>query len=565
MKGFVSNIFCAALALTLLSAVTYGQDYVSTPVQISKEKVRVGGKICYSHIVQDKQTLYSISKAYGISIDDIYRFNPTVKETGLKKNSIIIIPSQDALKKEEPAAVAAEVEKTPETVSENTEPKKAEKKVEQKKSRRIHIAKWYEDLDVIAEQYGVTAEDIMAANDLKGRKLSRRQKLIIPYQGEVIEKAAEAESPQTEDINTEQVETATTVDSVAVVEYNATVDATLLMPFLTNEGEPNRNNMDFYCGALLAVYDLSNEGISCNLNVHDIHGSDTPFSVESLKNSDVIIGPVSSSDLIRLFNVIGDNTLVVSPLDPRAEKLTTGHKSMVHVPTPQEAQYKDLVKWMENDTRPGDKVIMITEKGARQNTLTTVIKEAMDSSSLVYKMFSYSILEGRDVAKPLTELMTAEGSNRILIASESEAFVNDVIRNLNLLTYNNIDIITYAPSKVRSFETIEVENLHKTSLHVSLGYYIDYESLRVKDFLKKYRALYNTEPNQFAFQGYDVARYFIELCSKYGEHWSNHLENNDSDMFQSSFNIRRQPIGGYVNNGVRRIVYENGYSVKTVK
>ena len=257
--------------------------------------------------------------------------------------------------------------------------------------------------------------------------------------------------------------------------------------------------------------------------------------------------------------------MVVSPLDPRAEKLTNVHNSMIQVPTPQSTQYRDLVRWIEEDSISGDRVVMITEKGARQNSATTVMREALDSSSIVYKAFSYSILEGRDVTEPLTALMSTEGRNRILIASESEAFVNDVIRNLNLLIYNNIDIVIYTPSKIRSFETIEVENLHKTSLHVSLAYYIDYEDTRVKEFLLKYRALYNTEPNQFAFQGYDVARYFIDLCSKYGKDWKEHIEDNAQNMLQSSFDIRRQQIGGYVNNGVRRIIYENGYSVKAVK
>ena len=189
----------------------------------------------------------------------------------------------------------------------------------------------------------------------------------------------------------------------------------------------------------------------------------------------------------------------------------------------------------------------------------------MDSSYLNYNTFSYSILEGRDVTQPLTDLMTMEGSNRILVASESEAFVNDVIRNLNLLIYNNIDITLYAPSKIRGFETIEVENLHKTSMHVSLGYYIDYENAKVKDFLLKYRALYNTEPNQFAFQGYDVTKYFIELCAKHGSDWRSHIEKSGAKMLQSSFDIHQLPIGGYQNNGVRRIIYENGYSVNTVK
>ena len=574
MKRIFRHIFVAMLTVTLSATAVQAQDYVSTPVEISKEKVKIDGKICYSHIVLERQTLYSICKAYEVSIDDIYRFNPTLKETGLKKNSIIIIPSKDALKAEQPLVKETVKADAPVVnTQEEKKPVKVETKKEDKeakeKSQRVHIAKWYEDLDVISEQYGVSVEDIMKANNLSGRKLGKRQKLIIPYPGEEIAQNTEKK----EKLNivaentdaTPAVESAVNESTITVFQPKKEIAATVIMPLTTTEGEANRNNMDFYCGALLAIYDMANTGVDCKLNVYDIHNNDTQFGMESLAGSDVIIGPVSTADLTRLFNVIGDKTLVVSPLDPRAEKLTVSHSSMVQIPTPQSTQYRDLVKWIEEDYSNGDKAVMITEKGARQSTITSVMKEAMDSSSIAYNTFSYSILEGRDVLEPLTNLMSAEGTNRILIASESEAFVNDVVRNLNLLIYNNIDIIIYAPSKIRSFETIEVENLHKTAVHVSLAYYIDYEDQKVKDFLLKYRALYNTEPNQFAFQGYDVARYFLELCSKYGENWREHIENYDVNTLQSSYKIRKQPIGGYLNNGVRRIIYENGYEVKPVR
>ena len=76
-----------AFALTCITpAAISAQDYVSAPVTVSKDKVRVNGKICWSHIVREKQTLFSIAKAYEVTVDDIYAFNPTLKETGLKKN-----------------------------------------------------------------------------------------------------------------------------------------------------------------------------------------------------------------------------------------------------------------------------------------------------------------------------------------------------------------------------------------------------------------------------------------------------------------------------------------------
>ena len=567
------HILAVALMLSLTAQQRLdAQTYVNTPVEISKEKVRIDGKICYSHIVLERQTLYSISKAYGVTLEDIYRFNPTVKEVGLKKNSIIIIPSQDAIKSSVTVQMP-EPAKAPEAVKEEPAVKRPEKPRQapevkapvKEKTRRIHIAKWYEDLDVIAEQYGVTVDDIMKANNLTGRKLVKRQKLIIPYPGEetVTKPTVVAEVAPTPQVPAEET-VAEVVDSVTI-EPVSKVNLSLVMPLTNSEGEPHRNNMDFYCGALLAVYDMANEGIDCNLNVCDIMNADSGFDMESLTKSDMIIGPVSTADLTRMFNAVPAGTTVVSPLDPRAEKLITEHSSMIQIPTPHQVQNRDLIKWMEEDFTEGDRAVMITEKGARQTGIVNIMKEALDSSSLAYQTFSYSILEGRDVTEARTGLMSEEGKNRIVIASESEAFVNDVVRNLNLLIYNNLDIVLYAPSKIRGFDTIEVENLHKTSTHVSLAYYVDYESPLVKEFLLKYRALFNTEPNQFAFQGYDVTRYFADQYTKAGKNWKEGLDGNETEMLQSTFMLRRQPSGGHLNNGIRRIVYDNGYSIKRVK
>ena len=97
----ISGILVLSAILMLAApAMLSAQDYNNTPVAVSKEKVKVGGKVCYSHIVLEKQTLYSISKAYNVSIEDIYQYNPGLKETGLKKNSIILIPLSEAPKEE---------------------------------------------------------------------------------------------------------------------------------------------------------------------------------------------------------------------------------------------------------------------------------------------------------------------------------------------------------------------------------------------------------------------------------------------------------------------------------
>lgn len=553
LKTF-SRLLLAFILTAFIPAAASAQEYESTPVTISKDKVRVDGKICYSHVVLERQTLFSISKAYNVSIDEIYRYNPSVKEEGLKKNSILIIPVQDSQ-----AAVPAEksAETAPETKTAAPETQKTE---------RIHVVKWFEDLDVIAEKYGVSVEAIMKANGLKGRKLSKKQKLVIPFTSEiddVVEEAAAAET-ETDEVQ-EEVPAEKEKADFGWLFPNREVSVSLLLPLKATGSSSSQNNMDFYSGVLLATYDLAEEGVKTELSVYDVADGNFPVTKERLESSDLVIGPISSGDLGRVFDTAPDAKAVISPLDPRAESLVATHGNMIQAPVPHKLQYEDLAAWIKEDKKYTDRVIVITEKGARANEAVSLMTAAIDSTGISYSPFSYSILEGRNVTDPLTRLMTENGTNRVLIASESEAFVNDVVRNLNLLIHKKLDIVLYAPSKIRSFETIEVENFHNTKLHVSLGYYIDYSDKKVMDFIMKYRALYNAEPSQFAFQGYDIANYFIRLFSRYGDRWPSKIDSEEMSMLQSTFKCSRKEDQGYINTGVRRIVYGNDWSVNKVR
>ena len=541
----LGRFMLAATLASMAPAAAYAQEYDNTPVTISREKVKVEGKVCYSHIVLERQTLFSISKAYNVSIEDIYKYNPSVKENGLKKNSILIIPCED-LEVEEPE-------------------KKNEVKEETQQVERIHVVKWFEDLDVIAEKYGVSVEAIMKANGLTGRKLTKRQKLIIPSADYVPEETQEqVEETESE---TESEENAEETDSL---DFNwlfpdRKVSVSLLLPLKATGTSSSQNNMDFYSGVLLAVNDLAETGVKTDLNVYDTGDGTIPASKEAIESSDIVIGPVSSGDIRRVIELAPDVPAIISPLDPRAETLIASNESLIQAPVPHKLQYEDLASWIKEDSRPADKIIVITEKGARQSEAVSLMTAAIDSTGISFSPFAYSILEGRNVTDPISRLMTATGTNRVLIASESEAFVNDVVRNLNLLIHRKYDIVLYAPSKIRSFETIEVENFHNTKLHVSLGYYIDYSDKKVMDFIMKYRALFNAEPTQFAFQGYDIASYFISQCSRQGGKRMKKIDENEMSMLQSTFKCSKTEDGGYINSGVRRIVYGDGWSVNKVR
>lgn len=554
------KIIFAVVMLTAAAISASAQDYVAPPVKISNDKVRIDGKVYYSHIVEERQTMYSISKAYNVSLEEIYNANPGLRENGLKKNAIINIPVVE---------VQQETKARPEPeVTQETAP------VTSGDVQKVHTVRWYESLGDIAARYGVSSEAIMAANGMTDPKLRNRQKLIIPSAESAQTLVAEAKETEqaSEDVAAVQEEEDMDLETAFEDEEEETdatvirtakdhIKAIALLPLKATGTSSSKSNMDFYCGMLLALRELGEMGINVSMDVHDIANGSFGATKYQLESSDMIIGPIAPADITRLYEIAPGIKALISPLDPKAESLIEAYPSMIHAPSPRHEQYDDVAKWIEEDLQAGDKVIVISEKEARKGDEGVLMKAALDSAGIVYTAFSYSILDGRKVQEPLEAKMTLEGVNRVLVASESEAFVNDVVRNLNLTIHNKFNVILYGSAKIRTFETIETENFHNTSLHASLTYYTDYEAADVKKFIMKYRALFNTEPTQFAFQGYDVTKYFVGMNARYGDNWMEALGKEKVHMLQNTFMFKTEDNEGYSNTGIRRITYGPDYTI----
>ena len=78
--------------------------------------------------------------------------------------------------------------------------------------------------------------------------------------------------------------------------------------------------------------------------------------------------------------------------------------------------------------------------------------------------------------------------------------------------------------------------------------------------------MYGTEPTQFAFQGYDLAYFFIKEKAAFGKRWVDDIcRKGDTHMMQTDLMFKRTENGGIVNSAVRRIVYGPDYSISIIK
>lgn len=559
--------------MCLAHTAVNAQVYPNTPVSISADKVKIEGKIYYAHPVLDHQTLYSISKAYMVTVDEIVAANPELdlRNSGLKTGQVLIIPDNGQISTEAAPQTSEEPAVQPVGTTQGQQEKKSDI---QDQEYIVYVAKWYDDLGSIAAKYNVSKDVLMAYNGLTSQKLGKKQKIRIPLHPEgvtVTEKTKEATvAPEAEVSHAGQAihQVIETADSLAqaVVEKagslfhrkSEAVDVTVILPF-NARSKPDGSAFDLYSGMLLAARDLGKSGVKVNLNVIDSKNSLTPVTSEKLSETDMVFGPIAPEDIKAVLGLCPSGTALISPLDPRVNGIVPAHSNLIQAPSSTDAQYAEIVRWIREDRRPGDKVVIISEKGAAQ----TAIAKHLAGSGIEYTSFSYGILEGRTIS--FDRYMSATGTTRVVIASDKEAFVNDAVRNLNLMTHRKFDVVLYGPSKIRNYDTIDIESLHAVQAHVASSYFIDYDNARQKSFLLSYRALFGAEPTPFAYQGYDALWFFVRSYDRYGSDWMEHMSGSEEAGLQSDFRLEKDGDGGYSNLAVRRAIYGSDFTIKVIK
>ena len=205
-----------------------------------------------------------------------------------------------------------------------------------------------------------------------------------------------------------------------------------------------------------------------------------------------------------------------------------------------------------------DNVIVLCENGDNPGQFHTDIISSLDYLEIPYSIARSGI--GRTGSANVNGLLNSKKNNHIIITSEKESLAADAVRNTGLLARGDKHMITgYASPKVRRFDSIDQESFQSMNAHMSLGYFVDYKDEGVRNFVRRYRALYNAEPSPYAFQGYDIAFYGVNALARYGSHMINGISTFPHHGLQLNFKFdRRTPGGGMFNEAARNIIYEDG-------
>ncbi len=322
----------------------------------------------------------------------------------------------------------------------------------------------------------------------------------------------------------------------------------------------SRKFLEFYEGALIAINDLKKQGMSFEIHTFDtqndsVHTAEL-LSNNNLKDFNLFIGPFYGE----ILNVVNDYAWehqinIVSPLSLR-NSFIEHNPYAFQVSPPFEVQMLHASEYLnEFDTK--NYIVIHDGKNLNQEYLSAFKQELYaqmnDSNFDQIKYNEVLYYDARDSV--LKEVFSPGIENIVIVPSNNQAFVSDVMGKLNGYSYN-YSITTFGQPRWITFDNIELESFHNTNTHIFSNSFIDYSKPEVAKFVHSYRKLYNYEPNKYAFHGYDITKYFCSALNKYGHEFRKCIHLNEIDLLQTNFNfVPYTDQGGYQNTAIYILEY----------
>jgi LysM repeat protein len=184
--------------------------------------------------------------------------------------------------------------------------------------------------------------------------------------------------------------------------------------------------------------------------------------------------------------------------------------------------------------------------------------------TIYYSETSRTFSNGNRGNVSLNSILSASLPDYFILTSENEVFITEVVNELYQLSASRN--ITVFGLNQWVFSAIDLVNLYNINLELYSDFedenpFVDFSDPRVLDFCRKYNDNWNIEPSKYSFQGFDIAYYFSQALFLFGHDlhstvpcWSIHL--SDPPML-TPMNFRTNGnASGFQNNAISIIRYQ---------
>ena len=527
-----------------------GQEIVIPQPSVKEsanEQLNMEGNVLY-HTIKQGETLYRLSKNYNISIENILKLNPGVSPENFKIGTVIKIVAN---------APKTEKRETTVTVMES------------------YIAETGDNLKKIAKRTGVDIDDLEDANPNVGKvKTGMTIQIPVAKTDSVDVVVSEGNEYELQHNDSERIKEI--YDSIHYLNSSKSINVALMLPFMLNnsvETKQSKLYTEFYKGFLLALKDVNERYNDNEINVYtyDTEGTTDKLmsilSIDEVKEMDLIFAPDVLEQLDSISSFSKSNGIYVVNTFSVKDENYDNNPYMFQINIPQDNMYADVCDWISKDFKDYE-VVFIHKKGNAKKDIADNLKGYLEQERRIVKEVEYSSVL---TCEELLEVVNVNEKTLFIPTSGSKASLSQMIPALKKLKDEN----PMMESAVVGYPEWSVymedwkQDFHTINAHFYSRVFVDEKAKDFEKFNSEYLKWYGEDLIEstpcFGYLGYDTGKYFLSEMCKNGKDFNQ----NSSEYvgLQSSFEFDRiNSWSGFVNQALYLVHFTSNDKIEiTIK
>ena len=493
-----------------------------------------------THTIQKGETLYRLSKMYNVTTDELCAANPGLSINNFRTGEVIIIPTKEQPKKEETVRLDVpqkEEEKLPVIVG-------------------THKVQRKENIKSICEMYNITQEDLIKVNPiLKEQKLKRKMELNIP-------EPSIKEKPILTDIiheNKEEIEKAIPKG----INDDKVLNVAVILSFLLDSYAPKEQSrmVEYYQGFLMAVEELKHEGYSFIINTYDAgqksQSLDSLLTSGAFDNVELIFGasyPKHNKELAK-FAKEREIPLVIPFSNKKDEAL---NNPTVYVANGIQSFILPEISSSFVKTFPNANVIFVedTTESNKREFVKSLTSELV-KHNIPYTTVQMPQISNEEVVLETFSNIYQDDKEFIVIPTSSSATTLNTLlpsllhaKGIDSLNVTKFKLFGYPEWQIHAKDTREL--MYEVDTYFYATFYSHYALPRVAEFQDEFirwydRDIQNIYP-RYGMLGYDTGYFFLLAASLYGNRMYENINQTPFNPVQSDFKFERiSDKDGFIN------------------
>ena len=512
---------------------------------VEPPKVKSNAAVSINHEVKPKETKYGIATKYGITVEELEKQNPEVKENLpigyiLKINKTVthsVVPKTEVFK--------AEVEKSKVEVP----------KVEVPKNNTLleYTVKSGETLYSLTRQFGLSDVALINLNPALKDGVKEGMVLNVPSNLSFSNQQKNEFKDLTKSISSQDKK-----QLVLFLPFNISkIESDTLTSIGVRLKKDKFLNMtlDFYSGALMAIDSAKVLGINMDVKIYDSQetkNSTNALNVISENNfskTNAVIGPFYQVNIEKVASALEDKNIpVISPLSK--EEDGKSYKNLYQTIPSSDATKNALFDYMRS--KNGNIIAVIDPK---KNSIKEYINEFQKATKIVGLTEKGSI-----VGDSIKKYFVKDRMNYVIMASESTQTILSITTILqNAQKDFQIQLAILEPNETLDFDEIPLSRLTKLKM-IYPSATNDNNSDLAQKFEHSYRKKNKIIPNQYATRGFDVT--FDTILRLAQEKPFEQTLDVATEQVESKFDYHVKEQNGFINNGIYVLYYDTDLTIK---